>query len=41
MLDIDGGVHVDSGIEQLMHILPAFQMARARHIRVRQFVHQH
>ncbi len=40
MLNVDGGEHVDAGIQQLFNILPAFGMARAGRVAVRQFVHQ-
>ena len=40
MLDIDRGVDVDAGGQQLLHILPAFFMAGARRVGVGQFVHQ-
>ena len=40
MLHIDGGEDIDPGIEQLFHILPAFRVAGAGDVGVRQFVHQ-
>ena len=40
MLDVDRGVDVDAGGEQLFHVLPALGMARAGDIGVREFVHQ-
>ena len=41
MLDVDGGVDVDTGGEQFLHVLPALGVTTARRIAVRQFVHQH
>ncbi|MNM69074.1 hypothetical protein D3C81_806600 [compost metagenome] len=40
MLYVDGGQHVDTGIQQLFDILPALRMARAMGVAVRQLVHQ-
>ena len=40
VLDIDGGVDVDAGVEQLIDVLPATFMATARRIAVSQFVHE-
>ncbi|MNE19433.1 hypothetical protein D3C80_1125130 [compost metagenome] len=40
MLDIDGGQHVDTGVQQLFHILPALRMARTVGVTVRQLIHQ-
>ncbi len=40
MLHVDGGHHVDAGIQQLVDILPAFGMARATGVAVRQLIHQ-
>ena len=40
MLNVDGGEHVNPGIEQFFHILPAFGMAATRSVTVGQFVHQ-
>ncbi|MNC19422.1 hypothetical protein D3C75_673530 [compost metagenome] len=40
MLNVDGGKHINPGVEQLFHILPAFRVARTGRIAVRQFVHQ-
>jgi hypothetical protein len=40
MLHIDRAVDVDAGGEQLMHVLPAFGMARAGDVGMGQFVHQ-
>ena len=40
VLDVDGGDHVDAGVEQLVDVLPAFLVPRARHVRVRELVHQ-
>ena len=41
MLDVDRGPHIDAGIEQLHHILPAPLVPAAGHIAVGQLVHQH
>ncbi len=41
MLYVDGCQHVDAGFQQLFHILPAFGVARAVRVAVRQLVHQH
>ncbi len=41
MLDVDRGPHVDAGIEQFDHVLPAALVAAARRVAVRQLVHQH
>jgi len=44
MLDIDGGIDVDAGRTQLLHVLPAFGMPRCRltldRVAVREFVYQ-
>ena len=40
VLDVYGGKHVDTGIEKLFDILPAFGVARAWRIAVRQFINQ-
>lgn len=40
MLHVDGGNHVDTGIQQLFNVLPALGMARALYVGVRQFIHQ-
>ena len=40
VLHVHGGVHVDPGGKQLLHILKALFIAHARGIRVRQFVDQ-
>ncbi len=40
MLDVQGGPDVDAGGDQLLDILPALGMARARDIGVGAFVHQ-
>ena len=40
MLDVDRGVDVDAGGQQLLHILPALLVARAGGVGVGQFVHQ-
>ena len=38
MLHVDRGVDIDSGVEQLLDILPAFGMPRARGVGMRQFI---
>ena len=40
MLDVEGGDDVDTGVEHFDHILPALEMARARHIGVSQLIDQ-
>ena len=40
MLHVDGGVDVDAGGEQFLHILPAFGMTRTGGVGMRQLVHQ-
>ncbi len=40
MLDVDGGDHVDAGLEQLLDVLPALGVAGAGHVAVGQLVHQ-
>ncbi len=40
MLDIEGAPHVNARIQQLLHVLPAFGVARALDIAVRQFIDQ-
>ena len=40
MLDVDRGDHVDPGVEQFLDVLPALLVPRARHVGVRQLVHQ-
>ncbi|VEA72345.1 Uncharacterised protein [Serratia rubidaea] len=40
VLYVDGGQHVDAGIQQLLHILPALGVARAVGVAVGQFIHQ-
>ncbi len=40
VLHIHGGIDVDAGLEQLVHILPALRVAGAGDVRMRQFVHQ-
>ena len=40
MLDVDGRDDVDAGGENLVYVLPAFGVLRARRIRVRQLVHE-
>ncbi len=40
MLDVQGGVDVDAGVQQLRHVLPALGVAAAGGIRVGQFIHQ-
>ncbi|MCY1432958.1 hypothetical protein D9M71_489760 [compost metagenome] len=41
MLDVDRGVDVDAGVEQLLHVLPALGVAAAGGVGVGQFVDQH
>lgn len=41
MLHVHGGEHVDTGVQQLFYILPAFRVTRTLGVAVRQFVHQH
>ena len=41
MLHIHRGPDVDPGRQQFLDVLPALGMARAGHIGMRQFVHQH
>ena len=38
VLDVDGRDHVDPGVEQLVHVLPALLVPRARHVGVGQLV---
>ena len=38
MLDVQIGEDADARVEQLVHVLPALLVARARHVRVRQLV---
>ena len=38
VLDVDGGHHVDAGVEDLEHVLVALLVAAARHVGVRQLV---
>ena len=40
VLDVDGGDHVDARVEQLVDVLPALLVPRARHVRVRELVDQ-
>ena len=40
MLDVDGGVDIDAGLQQLLDILPALGVARAGRVGMRQLVHQ-
>ena len=40
MLDVHRGVDIYTGVEQLLHILPALGVSRPRSIGVGQFVHQ-
>ena len=40
VLDVDGGDHVDPGVEHLLDVLPALLVARAGNVGVRQLVHQ-
>ncbi len=41
VLHVDGRVHVDTGGEQFLDVLPALRMARARRVAMREFVDQH
>ena len=38
--DVECGHHIDAGIEQFFHVLPAFLMPRPRHIGVSELVDQ-
>ncbi len=40
VLDVQRGVEVDAGVQQFLHVLPAFGMSAARCVAVRQFVDQ-
>jgi hypothetical protein len=40
VLDVEGGIDVDAGIDQFDDILPAFGVAAARGVGVGEFVHQ-
>ena len=40
VLDIDGGIDVDPGAQNLLHILPALSMPRSRHVGMREFIDQ-
>ncbi len=40
MLNVDRRVDVDARVEQFIHVLPALQMPRALHVRMREFVDQ-
>ena len=40
VLDVDRGDHVDPGVEQFLHVLPALLVARPGHVGVRELVHQ-
>ncbi len=40
VLDVQGGVDVDARVQQLLHVLPALGVSRARGVGVRQLVHQ-
>ena len=40
VLDVDGRIDVDAGVEQLVDVLPAFRVARAGRVGVREFVDQ-
>ena len=40
VLDVDRRIDIDAGGQQLLHILPAFGMARAGDVGVRQLIHQ-
>ncbi|MDQ0622427.1 hypothetical protein QFZ39_001637 [Paraburkholderia graminis] len=41
VLNVDGRVDVDAGVEQFIHVLPALQMPRALHVRMREFVDEY
>jgi len=41
VLHVEGGPDIDAGAEQLFHVLPAFGVARAGHVAMGQFIHQH
>ena len=40
VLDVERGEHVNARVEQFGHVLPAFRMARAGRVRVREFIHE-
>ena len=40
VLDVDGGDHVNAGVEQLGDVLPALLIPRAGHVRVRELIDQ-
>ena len=40
VLDVDRGDHVNAGVEQLVDVLPALLVPRARHVGVRELVYQ-
>ena len=40
VLDVDGGDHVDAGVEQLLDVLPALLVTRSGHVGVRELVDQ-
>ena len=39
MLDVDGGHHIDTGVEQVQHVLVALAVSRPRHVGMRQLIH--
>ena len=41
VLDVQRGEHIQAGVEQFHHVLPAFGMARFGGVGVGEFVHQH
>ena len=41
VLDIDGGIHIDAGIQDFLHIQVAFGMAHGRRIGMGQLIHNH
>jgi hypothetical protein len=41
VLHVQGGEHVDAGVQQLLHVVPALRVAGARGVGVGQLVHQH
>lgn len=40
VLDVDGGDHVDAGLEEFLDVLPALGVAGAGHVGVGEFVHE-
>ena len=41
MLDVEGAIDINAGIEQFEHVLIALRMPGARCVGVGQFIHQH